>query len=164
MRPEHLPQLFVAAFADQVQVELTKGRQVAVRVVAGIGLTVVGHLESVVRDLTRRDPGFPDAGVQVIEGDPAAVDQGHDAVGAGPHGPDHDAVVGGMHPEDAVRVVVGTARQPVQLFERGTDPVHRLRAGALSGGGALAHRPSWTGWGEESHSMLPTGICIQEGR
>ena len=53
VRAEHVPELLVATFADQVQVDLAQRRQEPVRVVDQPGRPVVGDLQAVVRHLRR---------------------------------------------------------------------------------------------------------------
>jgi hypothetical protein len=63
VRAEPLPEVLVAALAEQVQVDLAERRQVAVGVVVRVGVSAVGHLEPVVRHhLAGHRPG-EDAGV-----------------------------------------------------------------------------------------------------
>jgi hypothetical protein len=71
---ERLPQLLVPTLADQVQVHLAEGRQVAVRLVDDrLADALVGDGETVVGHLRRRQDGDPDAVVLVLHRHAGAV-------------------------------------------------------------------------------------------
>mgnify|MGYP003344266741 CR=1 FL=1 len=67
VRSEDLPQLLMAAFADQVQVDVTEGRKEPVGVVSGNDCAAVGDVDRVVRGGVSRHDGDPDAAVLVLQ-------------------------------------------------------------------------------------------------
>jgi hypothetical protein len=121
VRPEHVPELFVPALRDQVQVELADGGQEAVRVV-GQGLVRPARCirggDPVLRHLLVRDGDGEDALVQVRHGEPAPVVK-HERHGRGERaqGPDDDAVRDGMGAQDRVGVVVVPGGDLVDLAQ-----------------------------------------------
>ena len=84
---EDRPELLVPSLTDQVQVDVAEGRQIAVRVVGGIGGAVVGDVEPVVADGRTLDRRFPDAGVAVVQVDPLTGQQRHHLLGVGAERP-----------------------------------------------------------------------------
>ena len=119
VRAEHLPQLLVPAFPDQVQVEIADHGQEPVRVVGHLlvaAVRVVRGGDPVVRHLLVRQGDREHALGQVGHGHPAAVveHQGHRR-GQRPQGPDDDAVRAGMGAQDRMRIVVLPGDQPFDL-------------------------------------------------
>lgn len=143
MGAERGPQRLVAAFADEVHVDLAQGGQETVGVVDRDRLALVGDLEPVVRHVARvlRGQGAdPDA--VVLMGQFRASRAGDDDDGAGetPQCPDgDDAVLAEVRAEDGVRLVVDTLRH---LLEGGGIDTHGLDDRRWSAGG----RRGWRGW------------------
>ena len=135
MRAQPVPQLLVAALADQVQVELADGRQEAVRVVDrdGAGLAVV-DLEPVgERQLRPLHHTLEDAaGVDELEvGRLAVGQQCADGRRAGAVGAHDDPAVGGMGSEDAVRLAVFAMDEALEVLRGGEGHVGSVPARSL---------------------------------
>ena len=119
VRAEALPQLLVAALADQVQVELADRRQEAVRVLdrdrarlAVVDLELVGE-----RQLRLREAALEDAaGVDLLERDGLALrrDDGDGGGGGAPCADDH-AVAVGVRAEEGVRLRVLAGVQAIGI-------------------------------------------------
>ncbi len=113
---EHLPQLLVATFVDQVLVELTDGGQVAVRVVDGdLAGAVVLDLEPVVGYLGLGEYRDPDAFELVLHGHVRAVRGDRDRAGERPQGAHGDGALVRMGSEHVVRARVDACYQSGQM-------------------------------------------------
>jgi hypothetical protein len=66
--PENLPELLVAPFGDEVEVDVADARQEPVRVVGEVDLAAVCHPQPVVGHLGAGDRGEPDTAVLVLGG------------------------------------------------------------------------------------------------
>lgn len=128
VRAERLPQLLVAALADQVQIELTESGQEAVRVLELDLGVVVRDEQRVLRDgAQRQQPGEETLAVVVQFGAEPLRDHGH-GPGVRPQRPDGDASADRMGAEQRVRVVVAAAEQPLTV-----PGVERLHGPCTSG-------------------------------
>ncbi len=123
---EDAPQLLVAAFADQMQIEFADRGTEAVRVHRGeVGGVVVGRDQLVQAALARPKP-FPDPAAHVLQGHPGPVaEHRRDAVRK--RAPSTDRPLGSalgiraqMHPENGMRVVVGAGGDGVEQVIGGT--------------------------------------------
>ena len=129
MRAEGVPQPLVAALADQVQVDLAEGGQPAVRVVHGVDVVAVAHLQAVVAGRLGHDPGpqpgvvHPDQRVCPLR---VAVDQDRHLVGMRAQRPDDGAVRMRVCAQHPVRVVVGPAEDAIDRALVGRAGVDRL--------------------------------------
>ena len=126
VRPEHVPQLLVAALGDQVQVDLAEGGQEAVRVVHDRGVDrVVADPQPVVGHLRHRHHAAPDAVPLVLQGVAAPVLEDHlDTGRQRPQGPHGDRPLVRVGAQDGVRVVVAARGDGVQECR-----IHRGGAG-----------------------------------
>jgi hypothetical protein len=112
---QRLPQPFVTAFTEQVQVQLAERGQPAVRVVHQHGVAAVVHLEQVgARRL--RQLGDEEPVAELLQDVPGLTGKQGDrlrtrSVGAG----DGLPCAAGMYAKQRVGIVVGTGHQPVQL-------------------------------------------------
>ena len=117
VRAEHLPQLFVPAFPNEVEVHLADRGQVPVGVVGDErAVAGVGGLDAVVVDAgALDDPAEHAAFVQPGQLQPGVADQRGDGFGGGPQRADDRPAVRRVLPEDAVRVVMGAVHQAVEF-------------------------------------------------
>ncbi len=122
----------MAAFPDQVEVDLAERRQVAVGVVDRVdGLALVGvvdDLQAVVAPLRAGQRRRPDAVVLVVRLHAAVLGDHRDAAGEGLERPHRDAVGADVGTEDAVGVVVGSGSDRSEDVAR---HVGRARTGLL---------------------------------
>ena len=141
MGPEPLPKPLVPALAEQVLVQLADGWQEPVGVVDREAAGVVGDLQLVGgRDRRGPEGALEQAGrMDLVQLDPLVTGHGRHPGGLGPEGADDHPVVLKMGAEQAVRLVVLAADQPLDLV---------LRHG-------LAPR---------RRRMPPSGICSHGGR
>ena len=99
VRAEHFPQPFVAALANQVQVEGAQGGQEVVRVGDDTGLGAgVGHAEAVVGRVLVVKRNCPDVVADGLHGAGAVVDEQLHALGAEEAGAHHGADAGACQP------------------------------------------------------------------
>lgn len=137
LRAERLPQLLVASFADQMQIEFTEGGQEAVRILELDLGVVVRDEERVLRDgAQRQQPGEEALAVVVQFGAEPLPDHGH-GPGVRPQRPDGDAAGDRVGAEQRVRVVVAAAEQPFAVTgaERLRGPYTPCRLGRQDGRG-----------------------------
>ncbi|MDI2023275.1 hypothetical protein PJL18_03823 [Paenarthrobacter nicotinovorans] len=118
VRTQDIPEPFVAAFADQVQVNLTHSGQVVVGVIDGDGFDVVHHFQTVVRHmpgLQRFQDRSPYSVRLVFHGGAAGLRHHGDGLGQVLHCPDgHVAVVIEVGAKDRMRRVVSAGRHAFQ--------------------------------------------------
>jgi hypothetical protein len=123
MRAELGPQLLVAAFAEEVQIELADGGQEAVRVLDrdGAGVAVVDLEPVAQRQLGAVDHAFEDpAGMHAFQlGGLAAGEQGANAGGGRPEAADDGPALGRVGTEHAMRIGVLAADDPLEIFGGG---------------------------------------------
>jgi len=114
---EHLPQPLVPPLADQVQVELADRRPVPVGVVHDLRLAPgVGDPQPVVRDLVQARDRRLEHPVRDVPHLPGLVADEHlDLLRQRPKRPDRHALGAGVSAQNRMRIMVGPARQPVQL-------------------------------------------------
>ena len=79
---------------------------------------MVGDVEPVVDDLAVRQVRLPHARVDVLERHLAPLDARDHALGVRAQRADDDAALDRVHAQDAVRVVVRTAGEPLELLVR----------------------------------------------
>ena len=152
MRAEHLPQVLVPALADQVQVHLADGGQVAVGIVddrlreQAPVRGLVADREPVIGHLGPGQRGGEHPGVHMLSGEPGAVREQHGhRPGERPQRADDHAVRSEMRAQDGMRIVVRTCHDTVDLAQ------------AQVGLALLAHRV-------HASAMEPRGIASQPGR
>ena len=68
MGPQHLPHLLVTTFTDQVNVDLSEGRQVSIWIFGGYRPVGVGNFEMVIRHFGERQHADPDPAMLVGQG------------------------------------------------------------------------------------------------
>ncbi len=130
MCAEDLPQLLVAALAEQVEVHFAQGGQEAVAVGDGDGVPArIGDLEPVVDEVGERQRHREHTGVDMRHRVALAAHQRHHFLGMRLERTDHCVVVVFVRAEDAVRAVVRTRDQPAQLAGVG----RQVRAGEFLG-------------------------------
>ena len=120
MSAEDLPQLLVAALAEQVQVHLAECRQEAVRVGDRVHVeravgTLVAHLESVVHEVDERHRDREQSSLQVPQREAVLPDQCDDLDGVRAVRPDHRVVAVFVGAQYGMRVVVLAGQQPVEV-------------------------------------------------
>jgi len=125
MGAEDVPQLFVAALADEVQVDLTQCRQEAVGVVKEVFDPVaVRDPDPLVRDLCGWKNTYPYAFELMPELGARAIGHLHkDSVRQRFERADGNGAVMGMGPKNSMRVVMGPGDQPLELAA--FDGLHR---------------------------------------
>src|SRR3954447_16261210 len=118
------PEVFVSALSDEVEVELAERGQIAIGLVDGMGLALIGDIEPVVRHLPLRPDCHPHAAALVGEGDAGLAGHERDGIGSVLQGADGYAVVVRVSAEDRVGVVVPSGGE---LLEVGDGHGRRLR-------------------------------------
>jgi len=131
---EDLPQSFVAALGEQMQIHFAQCGQEAVRVGHVVDMRrfaagVVADLESVIHQIRERQRDREKASLDVLEHIALAADQGHHLDSMGPVGPHHRVVAVFVGAQDRMRVVVLAGQQAVQVGRRRPQ----VRAGELVG-------------------------------
>lgn len=138
MGPEHLPELLVATLADQVQVHLAQGGQVAIGIVRRDDLPGVLHVDRVGRDLRAGQDRAPDAPVLMAHRHPSTVAHDGDGIGHRPQDADRDSAICRVRAEDVMGAVVHTIDHPIELGGR-----HRDGGGGRGGHGCLTRLATW---------------------
>ena len=111
MGAEHVPETFVAALADEVQVDLAERRHPAVGVVDDVDPLAVAHREPVVGGRAGHDAGEQAGVVHADEGMALpALQHDVDLVGVRAQHAYDGAVGVRVCPEDGVGVVMGAAQ------------------------------------------------------
>ena len=124
MRPEDPPHLLVAAFADEVQVELAERREEPVGVIGRDDLTAVGHVEAVVGDVLRGEHALPDAAVLMRQRVTIVADDDLDGLGHRTQHADRDTVLALVRTEHAVGIVMGAIDNAIEVID---VDLHRRR-------------------------------------
>jgi hypothetical protein len=107
MGAKDFPQPFVAALAEQMQIDFTQRRQEAVGVGDDVRVgALVAHLEAVVDEVGERQRHSEQAGIDVLQRKSVLADERDDFGGVRPEGPDDRVVAVLVGAQDAVRVVV----------------------------------------------------------
>jgi hypothetical protein len=158
---EHLPELLVAALAEQVQVELGDGGGETVGVVGDPRrASVVGRLDRVRADGLARD-ALPEAVGHVLEREGRPGGTGHgDRLGQRSDDADGSAAAARVRAEDGVRVAVGAGGDGEDLVvAEGEEAVGVARRGGVDPGvGALVEAGVGAGRGSGGHRGAPTGL------
>ena len=159
MRAEHLPQSFVAALGEQVQVDLAERGQEPVRIGhrmdnRRIAAALVADLQPVVSQVRERQRHREQPGLDVAEHVPLAADQGHHLDSMRPVGPHHRVVAVFVGAQDRMRVVVLAGQQAVQVGRRRPQ----VRAGELVGPRHFRYslRSSFSRWSAGIWGMFST--------
>ncbi|CAB4930120.1 unannotated protein [freshwater metagenome] len=126
VRAEHLPELLVAALADEMEIDLAEGGEESVGVVGGDDAAGISDIDRVVRNLGGLDDPAPNAAVFVAQRDPRIGSHDGDAVGKGTQDADGDGAAAGVRTEDLVRLVMGAVDDATEIEHRyGEGVAHR---------------------------------------
>ena len=116
MGAKHVPQPFVAAFVEQMQIDFAQRRQESVGVGDGMRFAVfVAHLEAIVDQVDERQRYGEQAGVDVLQREPVVADKRDHLGGVRAEGPDDGVVAVFVRAQSAVRIVMFAGYQPRQL-------------------------------------------------
>ncbi|CAM5646574.1 hypothetical protein SAVIM40S_08196 [Streptomyces avidinii] len=147
---ERLPQLFVAALADQVKVQLAEGGQEPVRVVDLDLVAVVRDQQPVLRHAGQRQQPREQPVALVDELGPQPLRDDGDRLGVGAQHPEGHPAPLGAGPQHRVRIVVSALQQPGPFVGaecgRRPDAVRRIGAAGPGGTGLLHRRRSGCGF------------------
>ena len=120
MGAQHVPQPFVAAFVEQMQVDFAQRRQESVGVGDRVRFAVfVAHFEAVVDQVDERQRHGEQAGVDVLQQKTVVTDQRDHLGGVRAEGPDDGVVAVFVRAQRAVRIVMFAGYQQGQVIGLG---------------------------------------------